>query len=259
MGQGPNYEIMAKGFLKAIKEYGDIQAEKTKLSTDMMANEFKAKRNFIWKMQEKNTPTDYQKKLGTLFDQQQGGGGQGTMTQGEDTFSGRIQPEVQMGAAGYQTHYPALKETIYKRIQLKKQRGAQLNTREKSFENEYLFGKTDNEGGAFNTFVRKAQSGDITWDKVAEVFPTKLDEIQKIQRQLTPVRKNPKFKEAGGLWAAFNPNVAPLTPRAKSIISQIKSQAQLDEFVDNVDQKVAANKFSMDEKNAVMEYFDLGQ
>ena len=43
-------EVMAKGFLKTIKDYGDIQAEQSKIKSMIMMNTFKAKQNFLYKI-----------------------------------------------------------------------------------------------------------------------------------------------------------------------------------------------------------------
>jgi len=133
-----NYETMAKGFLNAIKDYGDIQAEQAKIKSDIMANEFKARNNFLWKMQEKNYQTDYQKKLGQMFEQQQGGANQ--ITPQEDVFAAPAQPRVEMGTTGYVTRTPNIKEAIFRRLQLKKQKGYALSPQESAFEQRFLGG-----------------------------------------------------------------------------------------------------------------------
>ena len=153
-----NYETISKGFLNAIKQYGDIMAERTKLKTDVMANEFKARQNFFWKMMEKNQQTDYQKKLMQMFDQQQAGfgatkpytdptggrsgypggyskmGGIGTI----EPLSERPKPVVTMGTEGYRVGTPKYKEWVMSRITEKENRGMALNPAEKRFKEKYL-------------------------------------------------------------------------------------------------------------------------
>jgi len=109
-----------------------------------------------------------------------------------------------------------------------------------------------------NEAVKKAQSGEITWDDVTEKFPTKIKEIEKVKKQLTPISKNPNFKEVGGLstFKAFkNPDISPLSSRAKGMIGQITDELAFDEFMDDVDAMIKKGLFTEDEKNQVLEYF----
>jgi hypothetical protein len=117
MGKEIDYEQISKGFLRTIQDFGEIQAEKQKIQTDIMANEFKSRRNFIWKMMEKNTQTDYQKRLMEMFDKQQGGQGMGRdMPEGDlsqDVFSSQPPPRVNLGAEGPTVSNPQANRTYW--------------------------------------------------------------------------------------------------------------------------------------------------
>jgi len=108
-------EILSKGFLNAIKQFGDLQQTKNeiegrrmKLETDMMAHQFQAKQNFFWKMKEKNEMTDYQKTLAAQFDkqnaQEQGAPDEQFLT--HDVMTQRPQPSLTMGNQGFQVKNP---------------------------------------------------------------------------------------------------------------------------------------------------------
>ena len=110
----------------------------------------------------------------------------------------------------------------------------------------------------FNEAIKKARSGEMTWDDVNEKFPTKVKETERVKKQLTPVSKNPKFKEVSGLstFKAFkNLDVSPLSPRAKAMIGQITDELAYDEFTGDVDKMIKDGLFTEDEKNQVLEYF----
>jgi len=72
-----NKEIITKGFLNALKDYGNIMAEKTKLNTELIANNFKAQQNFFWKQKEEEAAN--QRKMEFIRQVMSGGqaGGQG--------------------------------------------------------------------------------------------------------------------------------------------------------------------------------------
>lgn len=135
----PRWDIMAKGFLNVIKDYSDIMSEKEKIKGDILANEFKAKRNFFWQMQEKNYQTDYQKKLMQMFEQQQGGQGG---IEGEGRYNINA-PKVQLGTTGAEVKYPSARDKefqikeIWGRLDKKQANNTPLNNVEKRFMKEY--------------------------------------------------------------------------------------------------------------------------
>ena len=117
-----DYEIMAKGFLKSIKDYGDIQAEQSKLRTGMMMNEFKQKQNFFWKMQEQKA--EQQQKLKFIQDylkqgvgqggQQGDQGGQGEGVATEENLTNLETPQMRVGTGGEPgVYYPTARDKEY--------------------------------------------------------------------------------------------------------------------------------------------------
>lgn len=68
-----------------------------------------------------------------------------------------------------------------------------------------------------------------------------------------PVQKSEEFKEGSGLEAYFNKNVAKITPRTRRFINRIKTERDLNHFLDNEDDY----RESGVDVNAVKEYFGL--
>ncbi len=97
--------------------------------------------------------------------------------------------------------------------------------------------------------------------KLKEDFPDKLKAIDatiaRFRLEKTPVTKSPLFKEGFGLPAKFSPYIAKMTPKAKMMISKIKTEADLQEFLDNVDEQVLLGTISENDKRTVLEYFGI--
>jgi len=89
-----NNQQMAKGFLSAIKEYGNIKAEQSKIKADLLANEFKAKQNYFYQQKEKDADLERQKQL---LREYSGMGGQAATAEDEEMGSapyGRMIPNA---------------------------------------------------------------------------------------------------------------------------------------------------------------------
>jgi len=89
-----NNQQMAKGFLSAIKEYGNIKAEQSKIKADLLANEFKAKQNYFYQQKEKDADLERQKQL---LREYSGMGGQVATAEDEEMGSapyGRMVPNA---------------------------------------------------------------------------------------------------------------------------------------------------------------------
>jgi hypothetical protein len=89
-----NNQQMAKGFLSAIKEYGNIKAEQSKIKADLLANEFKAKQNYFYQQKEKDADLERQKQL---LREYSGMGGQAATAEDEEMGSapyGRMVPNA---------------------------------------------------------------------------------------------------------------------------------------------------------------------
>jgi hypothetical protein len=118
-----------KGISKAITEFADVKAERTKLEGDIMVNNLKAKQNFFWKLQEQEAENNRTKKMMEEDNQRQNSwlGGEGdTQTQVPEVFDLPITPELRVGAGGKATpYYPKAPEFWAKRIQQKEKRFAE--------------------------------------------------------------------------------------------------------------------------------------
>lgn len=72
-----------------------------------------------------------------------------------------------------------------------------------------------------------------------------------LERHRTPIRKSEEFQEGRGLPAFLSQSKARITPRTRNLINQIKTQADMDEFFERIDE-ARADGIDVD---AVLEYF----
>jgi len=103
----------------------------------------------------------------------------------------------------------------------------------------------------FDKSLSEAISGQRGWEDVETEFPSQIDKIKSIKIQHTPIEKSPEFKEGRGLEAFTSPNVANLTSETKRVISNIKTEADFNELIENKDE-YKANGVDID---AILEYF----
>jgi len=114
MAGDQKYEIMAKGFLNAINEFGEIQANDAKIKTDIMANQFKQQNNFLWKQKEREAERTSKLKHMQDFISQQGGNAGGL---GSSPYPGS-KPRIRVGASGDPTiHYSSQSEEFNNSLQ----------------------------------------------------------------------------------------------------------------------------------------------
>ena len=104
--------------------------------------------------------------------------------------------------------------------------------------------------------IKKAVSGEITFNDLRDKYPLKKEKIDQVEAERTPVSKSPTFKKGtGGLVSRgrslFRSNQAEITPKTQAVIDQIENQADLDEFVERIEE---ARKAGVD-VNAILEYF----
>ena len=104
-----SYDDVFKQVNEQIKSWGDIQAERQKIQASILTNQIKEQQNLFYKVQEKmrldpmqQQQLDYQKKLGSQYDQQQQPAG----SVGASTLDELSQPRVSMGTNGYQVQQP---------------------------------------------------------------------------------------------------------------------------------------------------------
>jgi len=92
------------------------------------------------------------------------------------------------------------------------------------------------------------------WDKLREDYPTNTTQIDKLQLEYTPVKTNPEFKDEGGI-GAWSKNKAKVTPKAKSMIDAIKSEADLQEYKKSVAEKMKAGIWKNKDHKILREYY----
>ena len=108
----------------------------------------------------------------------------------------------------------------------------------------------------FGTMAKRAISGEFDYNTLKKSYPAEIDKINKMENEFTPSVANPNFTEGTGspvsrVKSLFSKNQAELTAQTKMVIGNIKSKADLDEFIN--DQEEYANQGV--DVNAVLEYF----
>jgi len=121
---------------------------------------------------------------------------------------------------------------------------------EKKKEIKKSFNETMNED------IGKAMRGEEDWADIKAKYPLHIEKINKLKMQTTPVSANPQFKRGtGGLISKvrsyLNPNQAEISATTQKVISNIKTEADMKEFMDKMDKYAAAG---VDTK-AILEYF----
>jgi hypothetical protein len=110
---------------------------------------------------------------------------------------------------------------------------------------------------SFDEALIKTRDGEMDWEELEDKFPRKRKEIKELQKQFTPAKESPKFRKGYGIEAFYSNNVAKMTPKAQNMINQIKTQADLEQFMEEVDDKIASKIFSDNDKRTVLEYFGI--
>ena len=109
----------------------------------------------------------------------------------------------------------------------------------------------------FGQDIGAAQQGKVPWDVVRGKYPLRGEEVTGFERAATPISKVPGFQEATGLPAFFSQQKAKINPKVRNMIGQIKTQADMDEFLENVDKKIKDGSWTENDKRTVYEYFGL--
>lgn len=109
---------------------------------------------------------------------------------------------------------------------------------------------------SFDDMLKDAASGKISWDEVTSNFPSRRDTVESVEKEYTPTGMAEGFQKGTGGWISrfrswLNPAQAEITPDTQAVIDQIKSQADLEEFINEIDQYKDAGV----DVNAVLEYF----
>jgi hypothetical protein len=185
---------MAKGFLSAIKEYGNIKAEQSKIKADMLANEFKAKQNYFYQQKEKDADLERQKQL---LREYSGMGGQAATAEDEE-----------MGAAPYGGMVPSTAKVGGLTF-----RNPQAQRMKQALEDKILQGEaTPEEISRYRSlFGKKGQS---------------IDSGSAVTKP--PIKQVGFFDPRRAL-----PDFANYNDSTKKVIANIKVQADIDELLQN--------------------------
>jgi hypothetical protein len=189
------------GIAKAIKEFADVKAQKTKIQADIAVNELKASQNLFWKMQEEDMRNKKTKELikndedeqwasivgpsstGGSTTPQNGTVMPGTPEQagGMSVFDMPIRPELRVGAEGKVVpHYPTAQEFWTKRIQMKESRGMKLDEREQRFKDKITGGGKSEEDSTIITKSPLKQVGAFDPRRALPDFASYNDTTKKV-------------------------------------------------------------------------------
>ena len=105
----------------------------------------------------------------------------------------------------------------------------------------------------YNKGLKEAAEGKLPWETLKRKFPGRASDIRNIRPELSPIEKHPKFQEGWGLPALFSPLKAKIGVKERFLINQIKTEADLAEFMERIDDISEAGY----DVNAIMEYFGL--
>ncbi len=93
----------------------------------------------------------------------------------------------------------------------------------------------------FRSDIKLVKTGEATWDELTESYPDRIGTIEKLQRQLSPkIEKSATFKAGTGgaisrIGSFFNRDQAELDSKTRKVISNIKTQADFDEFLQDAE------------------------
>ena len=105
----------------------------------------------------------------------------------------------------------------------------------------------------YRAAVKRAANGEISWSKVMNDFPTRVSDTKKYRNQHIPVTKAEGFKYGTGPKAFFSDKVAKLDQITSKVLRKIKSEQDLDEFLQNASDYRDAGV----DIEAVKEYFGI--
>jgi len=110
-----------------------------------------------------------------------------------------------------------------------------------------------------NDDLAKALRGEMDWEDIKATYPLHIDKIEKARMSATPIFQSPSFVRGTGspvsrVRSFFSQRQAELNPKTLSVISQIKTEADIKEFISRIDE---AEKKGIDVK-AILEYFGKG-
>ena len=122
----------------------------------------------------------------------------------------------------------------------------------------YKFGKDkDKEKLTFNEAARKVVAGEMDYDELRDLFPTKDKAISELKASRTLLPKSPEFKETKLISpkALFSKSAAYLNKATKNAISKIKTEKDYQEFVADYEKYTEEFKARGIDLDAINEYF----
>jgi hypothetical protein len=104
--------------------------------------------------------------------------------------------------------------------------------------------------------LNAAKSGQLPWEELDRLYPDKIEKHKEFKKQTIPIEKSPEFEEGtGGLiskvGSKLSPNQAEISPETKRVISNIKTEADWEEFLKDVGSYSEAGV----DVEAIKEYF----
>ena len=103
--------------------------------------------------------------------------------------------------------------------------------------------------------LKKAVSGEMSWDDLKNMHPDKIDKINKLIPEYTPIEKSAEFQKATGpiskMRAYFNEDIASINEATQEALDTIKTEGDFNRFLENAD-KLKEMGVDVD---AVLEYF----
>ena len=101
---GQNRQQGVKNFIKIMENWGDINANETKLKVSLMANEIEKRQNWFYKMQEQKAERENKLKMFDLLQEKIKNAGQGGgMGAGEEGLPNINAPQIEVSASGEPT------------------------------------------------------------------------------------------------------------------------------------------------------------
>jgi hypothetical protein len=121
MGKKNYGSAIMETLIKGIQEWGGIQGERNKLMGQILANEIKMRRNFLYNIMEKEHIGPYQRWMQQEYQKQ--GGMMGGVDEGRSAESFMTSPRVVPGTSGFKMEMPSREAQLYGHLKMKEKAG----------------------------------------------------------------------------------------------------------------------------------------
>jgi len=135
---GQDKQKGVQNFLKALTNMGDILSQETKLKTQLLANQYEKKQNFLFKIQERLQENQMTQDMMNKMNAQGQGQGQGDNLPNENPY--QLQPKVGGRLSIEQRSPQEIMKSIelgHKHLDAKEAQGFMLSTGEQSWRKKY--------------------------------------------------------------------------------------------------------------------------